>query len=78
MDDDGGWTGGADILRLPMAVAEDPACDLVGCCGRDLDQLVFGWRKNIDARKVVAGDGLQVAVAQEAAGDEVRGVFDEG
>ena len=53
---------GADLLRLPMAVAEDLARDLVRRRRRDLDQLVLGHRQGADAREIVAGDGLQMTV----------------
>ena len=41
---------GADLLRLPVAVAEDLAGDLVRGRGRDFDQLACGRRQMVDTR----------------------------
>ena len=69
---------GADLFRLPVAVAEDLAGDLAGGGGRDFDELLFGGRESVGAREIVAGDGLQVAVGEIAAGVEVFGVRGDG
>jgi hypothetical protein len=58
---------------LPVAEAENAAGDLLADGGRDLDELSGGWREMIGARKEVSEDGLQMAVAEEAAGYKRRG-----
>ena len=78
VDDDGGGAGGADIFGLPVAVAEDLAGDLAGGGGRDFDELLFGGREGVGAGEIVAGDGLQVAVGEIAAGLEVFDVRGDG
>lgn len=72
---DGGGPFGADLQGLPVAVAEDLAADLVVGRGGDLDQDGLWRRELVLARKVVAEDGLEVAVLEEAAGAEGREVL---
>jgi hypothetical protein len=71
VDDDGGGAGGADLERLPVAVAEDLAVDLVLGGGGDFDEDGFGRREAVFAGQIVAGYGLEVAVREEAAGAEL-------
>jgi hypothetical protein len=56
-----------------MAVAEDLACDLASRCGRDFDQLCFGWWQIVASRQKIAGEGLQMAIAEKAPWLKVRG-----
>jgi len=72
--DDDGWPGGADVLRLPVAVAEHLAGDLVLGRGRDLDELGLSGRKVVGPRKIIAEDGLQMTVAHEPARVKVGGL----
>ena len=70
MDDDDGGAGGADFGGLPVAVTEDLARDLIVGCGRDFDEDGFGFGEVAVAGEIVAEDGLEVAVGEEAAGLE--------
>src|SRR5258707_515699 len=65
MHDDRGGPRCTNLLRLPVAVAEDLARNLVCGRGRHLDQLCFRRRKAVDPRQIVAGDGLQMSVVQK-------------
>jgi hypothetical protein len=66
MNDDGGGPFRANVFGLPMAVAEDLACDLICRRRRDLDKLRFGWRQIVRARQIVTEKSLQMAVAEKA------------
>ena len=78
MHDDGRGPRRANLLRLPVAMAENLARDLVRGRRRDLDQLRFGCRQAVDARQIVAGDGLQMSVAQKTPRTKLRGVSGDG
>jgi hypothetical protein len=78
MHDDGGGPLRANLLRLPVAVAEDLACDLIVSRGRDFDKLWLGWWQIGRARQKVAEEGLQMAVAEKTPRLKVRGVDGDG
>jgi hypothetical protein len=71
VDDDGCRARGADNGGLPVAVAEDLAGHLVVGGRGDFDELGFGRREVVFAGEIVAEDGLEMAVGEEAAGLEV-------
>ncbi len=71
VDDDGGGARGADVGGLPVAVTEDLAGHLIVGGRGDFDELVFGGRKVVFAGEIVADDGLEVAIGEEAAGLEI-------
>lgn len=71
MHDDGCGAGGANRFRLPMAVAEDLARDLMLGGWGDFDELRFGWREAVCTWKIVAEDGLQVTIAHKASRGEI-------
>jgi len=72
--DDGGRSRRANLDRLPMTLAEHLACDLACSRGRDLDKLWLGWWQTIRTRQIVAGNSLQVAVAEKTSWLKLRGV----
>jgi hypothetical protein len=78
MHDDGGGPLRANLLRLPVAVAANLACDLACSRGRDLDKLWLGWWQIVAAWQKVAGEGLQMAVAEKASWLKVRGLDRDG
>jgi len=67
VDDDDRGAIGALGQGLPVTLAEYLAGDLGAVRGRDFYELPRGWRKMAGAREEVAGDGLQVAVAEPGA-----------
>jgi hypothetical protein len=58
MNDDGGGPFRANVFGLPVAVAEDQACDLICRRRRDLDKLWLGWWQIVRARQIVAEKSL--------------------
>jgi hypothetical protein len=70
VEDEDGEAGGSDFQRLPVALAEDLARYLATMGGMDFDELSDGLGQVVGARKEVADDGLEVAVAEPAARDE--------
>jgi len=74
MYDDGGGPLRANLDRLPVAVAANLARDLLCSRRRDFDKLWLGWRQAIGARQKVAGERLQMAIAEEAPWLKFRGV----
>ena len=62
----------ADFHRLPVAVAEDLRGAVLVDGAFDFDEERFGFREGKVAREEVAGEGLQVTVAQIAPRNEGR------
>ncbi len=73
VEDDDGEARGADLLGLPVAVAEDLAGDLVARGGGDFDELGGEGRQVVAAAEIVAEDGLEMAVREPGARVEGRG-----
>jgi len=74
MHDDGGGPLRTNLDRLPVAVAANLARDMLFSRRRDFDKLWLGRWQVVAARQKVAGERLQMAVAEKAPWLKVRGV----